>query len=70
MSAGSHAAFDDIVLDGLKVQTGMPRWGDVLTQADAAALHAYLIDVAQKAWAAQQAHAAAPARARAVVSHP
>ena len=70
MSAGSHAAFDEIVLDGLKVQTGMPRWGDVLTKADAAALHAYIIDVAQKAWAAQQAHAAAPARAPAVVSHP
>jgi quinohemoprotein ethanol dehydrogenase len=70
MSPGSHAAFDEIVLDGLKVQTGMPRWGDVLTKADAAALHAYIIDVAQKAWTAQQAHAAAPARAPVVSSHP
>jgi quinohemoprotein ethanol dehydrogenase len=59
MSPGSHAAFDEIVLDGLKVATGMPRWGDVLTRADAAALHAYIIDVAHQAYAAQQAHAPA-----------
>ena len=70
MSPASHALFDQVVLDGLKVPLGMPRWGDVLTKEDATALHAYIIDVAQKAWVAQQAHAPVPARAPLVSSHP
>ncbi len=53
MSPGVHATFNDIVLKGLMRATGMPSWGDVLSAADAEALHAYLIDLAQRAYAAQ-----------------
>ena len=70
MSPATHALFDRIVLDGLKVASGMPRWGDVLTKDDAAALHAYLIDLAQRAYAEQQASGVTPARAPAVQVHP
>jgi hypothetical protein len=31
----------------------MPAWGDVLSLADAEALHAYLIELAQRAYALQ-----------------
>lgn len=44
MQPGTHQAFDDIVLGGLLSSQGMPRWDDVLTPADAHALHAWLID--------------------------
>jgi quinohemoprotein ethanol dehydrogenase len=53
MSPGVHASFNDIVLKGLMRETGMPSWGDVLSIADAEALHAYLIDLAQRAYALQ-----------------
>ena len=45
MQPGTHAAFKAIVLDGALVPNGMPRWNDVLTPAEADALHAYLIDL-------------------------
>jgi quinohemoprotein ethanol dehydrogenase len=41
---GTHDAFKQIVLEGLLLPNGMPRWDDILSQADAAAIHAYLID--------------------------
>jgi len=44
MQPGTHQAFDDIVFGGLLSSQGMPRWDDVLTPADAHALHAWLID--------------------------
>ena len=44
MTPGTHAAFRDIVLGGALLANGMPRWDDVLTPADADAVHAYLID--------------------------
>lgn len=44
MSKGSHAMFDKIVMEGLLLQNGMPRWDDVLTPDQAKAIHAYLID--------------------------
>jgi quinohemoprotein ethanol dehydrogenase len=44
MSPGVHQAFNQILLDGLLVPNGMPRWGDLLSPADADAIHAYLID--------------------------
>lgn len=44
MSPETHAMFDEIVLKGAYASAGMPRWDDVLTPADAAALHAWLID--------------------------
>jgi quinohemoprotein ethanol dehydrogenase len=52
MSAGVHASFNDIVLQGLMRETGMPSWGDVLSVADAGAIHAFLIDLSQRAYAA------------------
>lgn len=40
-----HKQFDQIVLGGLLVSGGMPRWDDRLSKADAHAIHAYLIDL-------------------------
>jgi quinohemoprotein ethanol dehydrogenase len=40
-----HAAFDEIVLRGALLPGGMPRWDDLLSEADAHAIHAYLIDL-------------------------
>ena len=45
MQPGTHDAFKAIVLDGALVPNGMPRWNDVLTPAEADAVHAYLIDL-------------------------
>lgn len=54
-----HALFQDIVLKGILAPLGMGRFDDVLTQADAQAVQAYLIDEAWKAHAAQAAEAPA-----------
>jgi quinohemoprotein ethanol dehydrogenase len=48
MSPETHKAFDEIVLKGLLVPNGMPRWDDKLTPADSAAIHAWLIDEQHK----------------------
>ncbi len=48
MQPASHQAFKQIVLKGLLQANGMPRWDDVLTESDADALHAYLIDLQAK----------------------
>ena len=48
MSPQTHAAFGDIVLKGRYLAAGMPRWDDVLSPADANAIHAYLIDLQGK----------------------
>ncbi len=53
MQPGTHAAFNAIVLGGAYAPKGMARFDDVLTPADAAAVHAYLID---QAWRMQAAH--------------
>jgi quinohemoprotein ethanol dehydrogenase len=45
MQAGTHQAFNKIVLDGALLANGMPRWDDELKPADADAIHAYLIDL-------------------------
>lgn len=50
MSAATHQLFYDIVLNGAYQGKGMARWDDVLSRADAEAIHAYLID---QAWLAQ-----------------
>jgi quinohemoprotein ethanol dehydrogenase len=63
MSVGIHALFDDIVLKGLKRDAGMPGWGDVLSADDAHAIHAFLIDVSQQAYAAQNKGDAANGKA-------
>jgi quinohemoprotein ethanol dehydrogenase len=44
MAPETHKAFDEIVLKGLYVPKGMPRWNDRLTPAQSAAIHAWLID--------------------------
>ena len=43
MPAESHITFNDIVLNGTKMMTGMPPFGDTLTPADATAIHAYIV---------------------------
>ena len=48
MSPETHAVFDDIVLKGLYVPAGMPRWDDLLQPNDAKAIHAFLIDAQAK----------------------
>ena len=48
MQPATHAAFNDILLKGLYLPAGMPRWDDVLTPKDVAAIHAYLIDAQGK----------------------
>ena len=42
--AGHAGAFQTIVLDGAYAPMGMGRFDDVLSPADADAIHAYVID--------------------------
>ena len=51
LSAPTHRLFYEIVLRGAYRGKGMGRWDDVLSQADAEAIHAYLVD---QAWNAYQ----------------
>ena len=51
-----HDLFYDIVLNGALTGAGMGRWDDVLTRADAEAIHAFIVDEAWKAFDAQQKH--------------
>ncbi len=53
-SIGSAPAFKGVVMDGLLRTRGMPQWDDVLSEEDTEAIRAYLIDVAQSAYQAQQ----------------
>jgi quinohemoprotein ethanol dehydrogenase len=53
MSQGAHDAFDQIVLEGLLLPNGMPRWDDVLKPDEVKAIHAYLIDLQTKAHASE-----------------
>ena len=48
MQPGTHAGFEQIVLQGLLVPRGMPRWDDRLTPDQVRAIHAYLIDLQGK----------------------
>jgi quinohemoprotein ethanol dehydrogenase len=48
MGAGTHKVFRDIVLKGLLVPNGMPRWDDLLKPDEVDAIHAYLIDLQRK----------------------
>lgn len=50
MTPETHAAFDDIVLRGTRVALGMASFGDLLTAADSAAVHAYVIARANEDW--------------------
>jgi quinohemoprotein ethanol dehydrogenase len=44
MQPGTHEVFDKIVLDGLLIPNGMPRWNDLLKPEQVTAIHAFLID--------------------------
>lgn len=50
MAPGTHDAFEAIVLDGALSADGMGRFDDILTRADARAVHAYLIDQTRSAY--------------------
>jgi quinohemoprotein ethanol dehydrogenase len=58
MDAATHASFKAIVLFGARRFQGMPQWDDVLTEQQADAIHAYLIDLAWQAFETQQPAAA------------
>jgi len=45
MQPATHEAFRRIVLEGVLVALGMPRWDDRLSDSDVDAIHAYLIDL-------------------------
>jgi quinohemoprotein ethanol dehydrogenase len=51
LSAPTHQLFYEIVLHGAYRAKGMARWDDVLSKADAEAIHSYLVD---QAWAAYE----------------
>jgi len=46
----THAIFDDIVLGGAFIARGMGRFDDVLSRADAADLHSYILERAWEAY--------------------
>jgi mono/diheme cytochrome c family protein len=50
MSSATHAEFDSIVLGGSRGDRGMVSFSDVVTPADAEAVHAYLIKRARDDW--------------------
>ena len=50
MTAETHAAFDDIVLRGVRERLGMASFADVLRPAEAEAVHAYVIARANEDW--------------------
>ncbi len=54
MTPATHALFDSIVLGGAYTIKGMARFDDVLSPADAQAVHAYLVD---QAWRLKRAAA-------------
>jgi len=55
LDAPKHQLFYEIVLNGAFVPKGMGRWDDVLSRADAEAIHAYIVDEAWKAYNGQSA---------------
>ncbi len=52
MQPATHGLFKDILLRGAFVPLGMPRWDDVFSDAQADAIHAYLIALQGEAHAA------------------
>jgi len=50
MSRETHAQFNDIVLKGIRADKGMANFSDIISQADADAIHAYLIARAHEDW--------------------
>jgi quinohemoprotein ethanol dehydrogenase len=54
LSPAMHQLFKDIVLRGAVAPTGMERFDDLLSEADADDIHAYIIDEGWKAYQEQQ----------------
>jgi len=50
MTPETHAEFKDIVLRGKRINKGMGRFDDILSEADADAIHGYLIARANEDW--------------------
>ena len=50
MTPETHGQFKDIVLGGIRLANGMASFADVLTEADADAVHAYIISRANEDW--------------------
>jgi quinohemoprotein ethanol dehydrogenase len=59
-SPATHTLFYEIVLNGAYPGKGMGRWDDVLTRADAEAIHAYVVDQAWQLRASTAANAGRP----------
>jgi quinohemoprotein ethanol dehydrogenase len=57
LSPATHSLFYEIVLGGAYESKGMARWNDVLSRADAQAIHAFLVD---QAWLARANDTKAP----------
>lgn len=49
MSEPTHEAFRQIVLKGVFLTYGMPRWDDLLSEADVDAIHGFLIEEQKRA---------------------
>jgi quinohemoprotein ethanol dehydrogenase len=60
LTAAKHQLFYDIVLGGVLQPLGMGRFDDVLTRADAEAIHAYVVDEAWNGFRAQSHSAPKP----------
>ena len=63
MTPATHSIFNQIVLKGLLRPLGMPQWDDVLNEAQADAIHGYLISIAWDAYNKELANSA-PASGR------
>jgi quinohemoprotein ethanol dehydrogenase len=50
MDAATHAAFNDIVLKGVRADKGMASFASLLTKDDVEAIHAYVISRANEDW--------------------
>ena len=57
----TQEGFDQVVLGGARTEKGMVSFSSVLQPADAAAIRAYVVDLATKAKAAPAPAPAAPA---------
>jgi len=56
MNPETHAAFNKIVLEGLRADKGMASFASLLSTADAEAIHAYLIARANEDWGRSKEH--------------
>ena len=50
MSADTHSTFLEIVLGGMRAGNGMPSFANVLSEFDANAVHAYVINRARETY--------------------